>query len=91
MEIVSVPTPRGGQKAAVRNGLDVWEYVLVAQDYEWDVARTAAHLREPEKRVRAALDHYQAHPEEVDEHFRRMREIDANPEAFFPTPPARRA
>ncbi|HTE20036.1 MAG TPA: hypothetical protein VK689_16855 [Armatimonadota bacterium] len=66
--------PDGGWKSHVCGGLDVWEYVMLARDYNWDVSLVAEHLDEPEERVRLALDYYRANPAEVDERLRETLE-----------------
>jgi hypothetical protein len=86
----------GRLKSYVKGGLAVWEYVFTAKAYEMDVEKTADHLTEPEERVRAALEYYHDHPDEVDERLARMNEIEADParhlpDALLPTPPVRDA
>lgn len=71
-------------RSRVEGGLDVWEYVLVARDYGWDVAQTAAHLREPEARVSAALQHYRQDSTEVDAWLQHLDEVESDPTRFYP-------
>jgi hypothetical protein len=65
----------GGRKSYVRGGLDVWEYVMVARDYNWNEHDAAAHLHEPVERVRLALQYYRAYPEVIDSRFDEMDAI----------------
>jgi len=56
----------GRQAYLQGSSLAVWEVVMVAQCYDLDPERTAAHLRWPGVRVRAALNYARAFPEEID-------------------------
>lgn len=75
---------RPGHEAVsyVKDGLAVWEYVLVAKNYGFDVARTAEHLQESIGRVRAALDYYSQLPREVDERLSEMDRAADDPSAY---------
>jgi len=65
-EVVSEQGVNGKEVARVRDGLAVWEYVLVARELAWEPAAVADHLQEPVERVRAALEHYSRFPDEAD-------------------------
>ena len=82
--IVFVDRPGGGRKSKIDGGMDVWEYVFIAAGYDWDPARTAEHLCQPERNVQIALEYYRAYPDEVDERLRRMDEFDRDPQSFCP-------
>jgi Ribbon-helix-helix protein, copG family len=57
----------GGERHACLKGApQVWQVVMVAQDYAMDVDKTAAHFGWPVHRVRAALNYYEAYPAEID-------------------------
>jgi hypothetical protein len=56
----------GRQAYLQGSSLAVWEVVMVAQCYDLDPERTAAHLRWPVVRVQAALNYARAFPEEID-------------------------
>jgi hypothetical protein len=58
-------SPVGRQAYMQGSTLAVWEVVMVAQDYEGDVAGVAGHLEWPEAKVRAALHYAEAFPEEI--------------------------
>jgi hypothetical protein len=58
-------SPVGRQAYIQGSTLAVWEVVMVAQDYEGDVAGVAGHLEWPEAKVRAALHYAEAFPDEI--------------------------
>jgi Ribbon-helix-helix protein, copG family. len=53
--------------ACLKGALPVWQLVMVARDYGMDAAKTAAHFRMPEVRVRAGLHYYEVYPQEIDD------------------------
>ncbi len=58
----------GGERhACLKGALQVWQVVMVAQDYGMDAEKTAAHFQWPVHRVRAALNYYEAYPAEIDQ------------------------
>lgn len=60
-------TPAGRQACMQGSTLAVWEILLLVRGYNGDEAATAAHLRWPEAKVRAAIHYAEAFPEEIDE------------------------
>ncbi len=56
----------GQRQACLAGGLRVWKIILTAQDYEMDVANTAAHFDLPTWKVQAAFHYYEAFPQEID-------------------------
>jgi len=57
----------GGERhACVKGGLQVWQLVMVAQEYGLDAGQTAAHFGWPVHRIQAALTYYTAYPDEID-------------------------
>lgn len=54
------------RQACLKAALPVWQVILVARAYGMDPERTAAHFVWPARRIRAALNYYEAFPEEVD-------------------------
>lgn len=56
-----------GRQAYVQgSGLAVWEVVLIAQGYDLDAQKTAAHLAWPMARVQAALSYAQVFQDEIE-------------------------
>ena len=56
-----------GRRAFIEGtGLAVWEIMMIARDYDWDVAQTAAHLGIRETLVRAAMNYAEDFHEEID-------------------------
>lgn len=57
----------GQRRACMKgSGLAVWEVIWIAQQYDMDVAETAAYFQRPEEWVRAALHYYESFPDEID-------------------------
>jgi predicted transcriptional regulator len=55
-----------GRLPFVKNtGMAVWEFVMVAQEFEMNAEQTAAHLEYSVQFVNTALDYYRAHPDEI--------------------------
>ncbi len=57
----------GERQACLKAALPVWQVVLVALSYDLDPERTAQHFGWPPRRIRAALNYYEAFPTEVDQ------------------------
>ncbi|HLV81764.1 MAG TPA: hypothetical protein VKT32_15865 [Chthonomonadaceae bacterium] len=57
----------GRQPFVKQSGMAVWEFIMVAQAFNLDAARTAAHLHCPVESVNAALNYYHAYREEIDQ------------------------
>jgi hypothetical protein len=55
----------GRQAYVVGSSLAVWEVVMVADSYDSDPARTAAHLEWPLARVETVLAYAEAYPVEI--------------------------
>lgn len=60
-------TALGRQPHLARTGMEVWQVVMVARDFEYDVERTAGYLHIPAHLVAAALAYRNAYPEEIDD------------------------
>lgn len=59
-------SPVGRQAYVQGSSLAVWEVVRLAQSYNLDAERTAAHLGWPRLRVQAALGYAAAFPQEIE-------------------------
>jgi len=59
-------TFEGERQACLRGGLRIWKIIMVAQDYHMDAEKTAAHFELPVWKGQAALQYYEAFPEEID-------------------------
>jgi len=58
----------GGERHACLTGaLPIWQVVQVARSYGLDPERTAEHFGWPAHRIQAALNYYEAFPEEIDQ------------------------
>jgi hypothetical protein len=85
--------------ACLTGSLPIWQVILVAQGYDLDPARTAAHFEWPVHRVQAALNYYGAYPAEIDQAiadnramtFERLRRILPGVERFSVPPSVERA
>lgn len=57
-----------GRQAYMKSSrLPAWWVVKVAQEFALDAEKVAAHFRRPVAWVKAALNYYQAFPEEIDQ------------------------
>ena len=56
----------GERQACLKGALPIWQVVQVARSYGLDPERTAGHFGWPVRRIRAALNYYEAYPEETD-------------------------
>jgi len=56
----------GERQACIRGRLQVWQVIMVAQDYDMQVEKTAQHLGLTKEQVQAALHYYEAYPKEID-------------------------
>ena len=56
----------GRQPFVKQSGMAVWEFIMVAQEFDLDSERTAAHLQCPVENVNAALNYYRAYRQEID-------------------------
>jgi uncharacterized protein (DUF433 family) len=59
-------TSVGRQPYVKQTGMAVWEFILIAQEFDMDDERTAAHLQYPIEMVKTALDYYSVYREEID-------------------------
>ncbi|MCX6381040.1 MAG: transcriptional regulator [Armatimonadetes bacterium] len=67
----------GGERhACLKGDLQIWQVIAVAQDYGLDAEKTAAHFGFPVWRVQAALNYYEAFPEEIDSAIEENRAMD---------------
>jgi predicted DNA-binding protein len=57
---------QGERLACLKGHIRIWKIIDVAQGYDFDVAKTAAHFDLPPERVQAAFSYYRAYPEEAD-------------------------
>jgi uncharacterized protein (DUF433 family) len=57
----------GERQACLKGALPVWQVVQVARSYGLDPERTAGHFGWPARRIRAALNYYEAFPAEIDQ------------------------
>jgi len=53
------------RQACLKGALPIWQVILVAQAYDLDVERTAAHFGWPARRVQAAFNYYDGFPDEI--------------------------
>jgi uncharacterized protein (DUF433 family) len=60
-------SPAGRQACIQGSSLAVWEVIMVARDYQNDVAKVAKHLRWSEAKVQAAFNYAKAFPDEISE------------------------
>jgi uncharacterized protein (DUF433 family) len=58
---------QGQRLACVKGAIRVWKIIDVAEGYDFDPEKTAAHFGWPVHRVQAALSYYAAYPEEIDQ------------------------
>jgi uncharacterized protein (DUF433 family) len=57
----------GRQPFVKQSGMAVWEFIMVARDFDLDAKRTTAYLQCPIEQVKAALNYYNAYREEIDQ------------------------
>jgi hypothetical protein len=57
----------GRQSYLKGSTLAVWEVIMVARDHGMDVAHVTRYFQRPVEWVRAALNYYEAYPEEIDQ------------------------
>jgi hypothetical protein len=56
----------GERQACLKGGLRLWKIIMVAQSYDMDIEKTAAHFDMPTWKVQAAFHYYEAFPQEID-------------------------
>jgi len=56
----------GRQPFVRQSGMAVWEFIMVARDFEENAERTAAYLQCPVENVKIALNYYRAFRDEID-------------------------
>jgi len=57
----------GGERhACLTGGMRIWKVVMVSQDYDMDVTKTAEHFELPAWKIQAALHYYEAFSPEID-------------------------
>jgi uncharacterized protein (DUF433 family) len=64
--LIEFRSQNGDRVACLKDRLEVWQVVMIAQGYRNDIAKTAAHLDLLPEQVESALRYYKAYPEEVD-------------------------
>jgi uncharacterized protein (DUF433 family)/predicted DNA-binding protein len=57
---------RGERLACVKGAIRVWKIIMTAENYDLDPEKTAAHFQFPVHKIQAALNYYEAYPEEID-------------------------
>ncbi len=59
-----------GRQACVQgSSLAVWEVILLVRSYKGDASAVAKHLQWPEGKVQAAMNYFEAFPNEIEEAF----------------------
>lgn len=67
----------GGERhACLKGDLQIWQIIAVAKDYGLDIEKTAAHFGWQTWRIQAALNYYEAFPEEIDTAISENRSMD---------------
>jgi hypothetical protein len=56
----------GERQACLKGGIRLWKMIMLAQSYDMDVEKTAAHFELPPWKIRAALHYYEVFPAEID-------------------------
>jgi hypothetical protein len=59
-------TFNGERHACVKDFMQIWQLVMVAQGWNLDVETTAKYFPIPARRIQGAFDYYRAYPEEID-------------------------
>lgn len=59
-------TFNGERHACLKGALQLWQLIMVAQEYDLDLEKTAAFFQLPPHRIQAAFDYYRTYPEEID-------------------------
>jgi len=66
-----------GRQACIQgSSLAVWEVILVNQSYKNDFAATAKHLGWPTAKVQAAVNYFEAFPDEIQQALDENRAVD---------------
>jgi hypothetical protein len=68
-------TFQGERHACLTGGLRLWKVIMVAQDYDMDVEKTAAHFDFPVWKIQAAIHYYEAFPDEIDNAIEEVRSM----------------
>jgi len=56
----------GERHACLKERIQVWQVVMVARDYQMNRDQTAMHLGLTNEQIQAALNYYEAFPDEID-------------------------
>jgi hypothetical protein len=59
-------TFNGERHACIKGALQVWQFIMVAQDYEMDVEKTAAHFQWSVHKALPGFNYYEVYSEEID-------------------------
>jgi hypothetical protein len=59
-------TFQGQRLACLRGSIRIWKIIMVGEEYDFDVEKTAYHFQFPADRIEAAFNYYRAYPEESD-------------------------
>ena len=57
---------QGERLACLKGSTRIWKIIDVAEAYDFDPEKTAAHFQYPIERIQAALNYHAAYPEEID-------------------------
>jgi hypothetical protein len=66
---------QGERPACLKGHIRIWKIIDVAEAYDFDPEKTAAHFHMPVARIQAAFNYYRAYPEEVDQIITENRSI----------------
>ena len=66
---------QGRRHACLKGSIRLWKIIDVAEGYDFDPEKTAAHFQFPVERIQAALNYHAAYPEEIDEYIAANRSI----------------
>jgi len=63
--LVEFRSINGERVACIKGRLEVWQVIMIAQQYENEISATAKHLDLRPEQVQSALDYAVAYPEEI--------------------------
>jgi hypothetical protein len=66
---------QGRRHACLKGSIRLWKIIDVAEGYDFDPEKTAAHFGFPVERIKAAFNYHAAYPEEIDEYIAANRAI----------------
>ena len=59
-------TFNGERHACVKGFMQIWQLVMVARHWDFDIETTAKYFPIPAHRIRGAFDYYRAYPKEIE-------------------------